>query len=302
MVFGIHIRLRDGVQGRGGFVQDHEGGVLVESPGQHEPLGLPAGEGAAQLAHRGVVALGQAGDEIVGVGQLRRFHALLVGGAEVAIADIVHDRSCEQISILQDDPQRPPEVGLADFVDIDVIIADFAVGNVVKPVDKVGNGGFARAGCANKGDLLARLGVKGHIVQNRFIRGIAKIHLFHGDIPLQPGVGHGTLRLMGVLPRPDTRVLRAFGEIAFFVQLCVYQGHITAILLAFLVHQLKNALRTGHGHNNGVNLVAHMTNGHLKRAGKKQKAHQRADGKHLLLAGNGEKAANNSQNCILQIP
>ena len=63
VVFQINIVFRQRVQGRRGLVENQNGTVLVEGPGQHQPLGLAAGEeNAVQKhlpAHVGLRALGQ---------------------------------------------------------------------------------------------------------------------------------------------------------------------------------------------------------------------------------------------------
>ena len=59
-----------------------------------------------------MVALGQARDEIVRVGQLRGADAVVVRGVELAVADVVHDRAGEEVDVLQDDAERVAQVGL----------------------------------------------------------------------------------------------------------------------------------------------------------------------------------------------
>ena len=66
---------------------------------------------------------------------------------------------------LQNNPQRPAQIGLSDLVDIDAVISDLAVRNVVKAVDEVGDGGLAGTGGAYKGNLLARGGIQFDVVQ-----------------------------------------------------------------------------------------------------------------------------------------
>ena len=94
------------------------------------------------------------------VGELRRRDAFLVRRVELAVADVVHDRAGEQIHILQHDAERVAQVGLFDVVDVDAVIADLAVGDVVEAVDEVRDGGLARAGRADKGQLLPGLGIE----------------------------------------------------------------------------------------------------------------------------------------------
>ena len=48
--------------------------------------------------------------------------------------------SCEQVGLLQNHAQRTAQVCLFDFIDVDAIVANFTVGNIIKPVDQIGNG------------------------------------------------------------------------------------------------------------------------------------------------------------------
>ena len=56
------------VEGRGGFVQDEDGRVLQDGPGDADTLALPAGQASAAVAYHRVVALLRFHDEVVGVG------------------------------------------------------------------------------------------------------------------------------------------------------------------------------------------------------------------------------------------
>ena len=58
-----------GVEVGGGLVQDQDGRILQEGARDREALALAAGELHAALAHLGRVAVGQGGDEVVGLGQ-----------------------------------------------------------------------------------------------------------------------------------------------------------------------------------------------------------------------------------------
>src|SRR5699024_10378016 len=115
------------------------------------------------------IALGQAGDEVVGAGQLGGGDALLVGGLQAAVADVVHHGAGEQVGVLEHHAQAAAEVGLFNLVDVDAVVPDFAVGNVVEPVNQVGDGGLARAGRTHKGNLLAGLSVQADVVQHQLV-------------------------------------------------------------------------------------------------------------------------------------
>ena len=237
----------------------------------------------------------------MGIGQLRRLDAVLIRSIQLAVADVVHDGAGEQVGLLEHHAQGPPQIGLGDLVDVDVVVADFAVGNVIEAVNQVGNGGFARAGGAHKGDLLAGMGIQGHIVQYRLLRHIAKVHVEHGDVALQFGVGYGAVRLMGMLPCPTAGALVGFGDIPVFVNFRVDQPDIARILLRLLVHQLKNPLRAGKGHDDGIDLVGYLGDGHIEGTGQGQKADELAHGEQPSAGKYREQAADDGENGVLGI-
>ena len=74
------------------------------------------------------------------------------------------------MGILEHRPQGAAQVVLPDGLDIEAVIGDQTALDLVKAVDEVGDGGLARPSGADKGDLLPRIGVDGHILQNAFSR------------------------------------------------------------------------------------------------------------------------------------
>ena len=214
----------------------------------------------------------------MGSGQLGRLNALLICGFQIAVSDVLHHRPGEEVGVLEHDAKRPAKIRLADFVDVDVVVADLAVGNVIKPVQQVCDGGFACAGGSHKGYLLPRLGVEGHIVEHRLARLVGEVYLRHGDVALQLRIGDGALCLVGVFPGPEAGVLRALFQAAVCFAADVDQGDVTAVLLRLCIHQLKNTLRSGQGHDNGVDLVGDLADGLVEATGQKQKAHQGSHG------------------------
>ena len=79
------------------------------------------------------------------------------------------------------------------------------------------------------------------------------------------------------------------------------QGHIAVVVLALLVHQLKDTLRTGQGHDDGVDLVGHLRNGLIEGPGQQQEGQQAAGGQELALAGNDQNGTHNGQDGVLDI-
>ena len=80
------------VDGAGGVVEQEDGWVDEQRPGDGDPLALAAREGVAPFAHHGVVALGEITDEPVGIGRCRCSDDLISAGIRSAIGDVVGDR------------------------------------------------------------------------------------------------------------------------------------------------------------------------------------------------------------------
>ena len=89
-----------GIQGAGGLVQQQNGGIHQQRPGNGQALALTAGKPQAGLAQVGLVAVGQLLDKVVGMGGLGGGLHLGVAGAGFAVADIVRHRTEEQRRIL----------------------------------------------------------------------------------------------------------------------------------------------------------------------------------------------------------
>ena len=180
----LHQLFGTGIDGGGGLVQDHHRGIGHSCTGDGDQLPLSLGKAGAVAGQLGVVTLGQASDEVVGICQLGSFDAILVGGVQSAVTDVVHYCAGEQVGFLQHHAQAAPQIGLFDLVDIDAVIADLAVCNVVEAVDQVGDGGLAGTGSANKGDFLTGVGIERYIMKHLLFGHIAKIHVVHGDVAL----------------------------------------------------------------------------------------------------------------------
>ena len=93
---GLDLALGGGVDRRGGVVEDQDARVGEERAGDRDPLALAAAEGQAALAHAGVVAVRELGDELRGLrargGQLD----LLARRVRARVGDVARDRVREQ--------------------------------------------------------------------------------------------------------------------------------------------------------------------------------------------------------------
>ena len=232
----LHDGLGAGVDGARCLVQDHCRRIGDSGARNRDQLALALRQLGAVAGEHGVVAVGQAGDKVVRARELGRRDALLVGRIQVAVADVVHHGAGEQVHVLQHDAQRAAQIGLADLVDVDAVVADFAVGDVIEAVDEVGDGRLAGTGGADKRDLLTRLGVYGHAVQHLVVRRVAKVHVVHDQIATQRHVLDLAGRAVRMLPRPHAGVVVGLLELpGLGVHLCVDERHVALVGLGLLV-------------------------------------------------------------------
>ena len=201
----LHQLLCAGVDGGRGLVQDQDRRVRNGGAGDGEELPLALAQIGPIAGEDCLVAIRKPPDKAVGVGQLRGGNALLIGGLQPPVADILHHCASKQVGVLQDDAQGAAKVGFPDFVDIDAVIADFAVLNIVEAIDQIGDGGLSRAGTAHKGDLLSGCGKEFDVVQDDFFIVVAEVHIVKDNIALQLFVGDCAIRFVGVPPGPQAR-------------------------------------------------------------------------------------------------
>src|SRR5215212_6304352 len=96
------------VDGAGRLVEDEERRVEGERAREGDELLLADGEARAALAHLGLVALGQALDEAVGVHLARGPGDAVLRHVPAAEADVARDRAAEEEHVLQDDREVLP--------------------------------------------------------------------------------------------------------------------------------------------------------------------------------------------------
>ena len=94
--------LGDIIQGRCCFIENQYGRVFQEQTSDSDPLLLPAGKLNAPLSNVGIVAIGQARDEVVDLRFLRCLHNLFFCGIGPAVEDIVPNGSRKEEDILLD--------------------------------------------------------------------------------------------------------------------------------------------------------------------------------------------------------
>ena len=257
----IHAALHDGlgarVDGAGRLVEDHHRRVGDRRASDGDELALALREVRAVVGQQCVVALRQACDEVVRAGEPCRRAALLVRCVQTAVADVLHHRAGEEIRLLQNKAEGAAQIRLLDLVDVDAVVADLAVGNVVKAIDEVRDGRFARAGRADEGDLLARLGVNGYVVQHVLALGVGEVHIGEAHVAAQLGVGEGAVAVR-VLPRPMTGAAVGFGHGAVGRDRGVHKRHIAVVCLGLFVDEGEHALCARARHDDRVDLLGEL--------------------------------------------
>ena len=93
--------LVQGIERRGGFIKEQKARLLVDGPGNEQPLTLPAAELQAGAAEHGVIAHGKLVDEFVDAGRFGRILRLFIGGIGIRQGNVVQNRVAEDLSALQ---------------------------------------------------------------------------------------------------------------------------------------------------------------------------------------------------------
>ena len=138
-------------------------------------------------------------------------------------------------------------------------------------------------------------------MQNGLLRHIAEVHVEHGDVALQFGVGGGIVRLVVMLPCPVAGALGSLGDVAVLVDLCVDQMDIALILFRLLVHQLEDPLRAGQSHDDGVDLLGDLVDGLVEGTGQSQEGDQLAHGQQRTAGADSQQAADDGENSVLDV-
>ena len=150
------------------------------------------------------------------------------------------------------------QVRLFDVVDVDAVVADFAVGNIIEAVDQIRNCRLAGACCADEGELLTGLCIKRDIVKHCLIRHIAEIHVKEPHVALQQPVFHRAVVLL-VLPRPLARALSAGDDCAVFLA-AARERDGSFVAFRLLVQQIKDSASARNRHRNSVHLLRDLRN------------------------------------------
>src|SRR5215218_10764694 len=167
----LDVDLGLGVEVGGGLVEDDDGRVGQQQPGDGQALLLAAGQPVAALADHRLPALGQALDQVQDPGRPAGVLDLLQGGVRPGVAQVGQDGVVEQVRVLGDQPDRGPQALQLQVAHVDPVDPDGALGDVVDPGHQHGGGGLAGPGRADQGDQLAGADGEADVVQDRLTGG-----------------------------------------------------------------------------------------------------------------------------------
>ena len=172
------------VQVAGGFVQDQDSRIGQHGPGDGQSLSLSAAELHASFADDGVVTLGKIGDELVGVGRLRRLNDVLVGGVFAAVGDIRGDRAIKQKHVLLDDSQHAAKALDVQFPQVLAVQQHPPAGRIVEAGRHVAERRLARAAGTDQGDGLSGAHVQRDVLERKgFAARVLEADIFKRDAP-----------------------------------------------------------------------------------------------------------------------
>ena len=104
--------------------EDEDGIVADQRAGDADALALAAGQGSAAVADHGVVAVGHAADEFVGVGQLGCPKDLFFGGIGSTEGDVVGHGAAQQHGFLQHESDLGTQTVQLEVADVDTVDAE----------------------------------------------------------------------------------------------------------------------------------------------------------------------------------
>src|SRR5918995_5562594 len=173
----LDLRLALDVEARHRLVQDQDGGIADECPGDGYPLALPSGEGVAPLADDGLVPIFEVHDEVVGVGCFGGSDNLLRGGVQLAVGDVLLDGGAEQDRVLEDDPDLLAQGLELEVLYVPPIDLDGASSGFVKAEDQADEGRLAGSRSADQRHPLAWKDVEGDAFEDLVV-----VSVIEGDI------------------------------------------------------------------------------------------------------------------------
>ena len=180
---GLHQALALGVQRAGGFIEQQQRRVLQHGAGDADALALAAGDAHAALAQKGLVALRQRGDEVVGVGGLGGGDDVGIRRIGPAVANVVQRVGREDGAVLRHDADAPAQAVQRRGGDVDAVELHLPGLHVVVAQQQLEHGALARAAGADQRHCFAGAHVQVEVLQRRDLRArrVVKGHAGHAQ-------------------------------------------------------------------------------------------------------------------------
>ena len=165
----LHQALGFGIERRGRLIQNQDRRVLEHRARDRNTLALASGKPHALLPDNGVVALWQAFDEVMRIGEARRRDNFVEAFLHAAVSDIRADGVVEKESMLRDQADLGAQRGELKAAHIDLVHGDGAFLDIVKARDQIRDRGFAAAAHPDQRDHLAGADLKVDVAQHPFV-------------------------------------------------------------------------------------------------------------------------------------
>src|SRR5690625_2090190 len=165
----LHERFRLGIEAGSGFVQDQNGRIPQQSPGDGQPLTLTARYPCAPFSHDGVEPFREGRDKFPRVCILGGRDDFFFCGIGTAISDVVADTAGKQTDILGAERHIPAKLGKIELTRIGAVDRDEAVLSFVWTGQKWGVGTFCGSASAVDSDVLIWIDMEVDIIYNVYI-------------------------------------------------------------------------------------------------------------------------------------
>ena len=299
------------------LIKDHNRRVGNRRTGDRDQLTLALRQLRTVGSQNSIVSLRELTDKVMCIRKFCCFDTFLISRLQVAIADVIHNRSGKQIRILKNDSQRMTKICLLDLIDVDIVITDLTVCNIIEAVDQVRDRRFTGTGRTDKCDLLTRLCIERHIIEDLLFAIIAEVNIEETYITADFFIGQRSISVR-MLPRPDIRcgsirlfsamrtlerqrfLLRNFCQ-SIAVFLAVNESNISVVRFRLFIHKLEDTGGTGHRHDDRVHLLRHLGYRHDKGLRQLQEGSDNTDGDRRYTALDRQESSDKSDQHIQDV-
>ena len=132
------------------------------------------------------------------------------------------------------------------------------------------------------------------------VRRIPKCHVIEPHISFEFLICDRAVRLMRMLPCPQSGTLPALCKIALYILFRIDKSNVSVVNLRILIHHIKDTLGTRQRHNDGIELLRDLHE-RLSKALRKLQIRSDHTKRHVSDSHNGKKSSQNSRKYKLQI-